>query len=122
MAAVLLYFRHDLWRIVRASLRALRDPAERSSLDARLGLYIVLGTIPIAVFGLVFSDQIENGARDLTLIGCTMIVLGLLLLAADKTGQPRAAPGVLHAPRRHRSSASPRPRRSCRACRARAPR
>ena len=86
MAAVLLYFRHDLWRIARASLRALRDPAARSDLDARLGLYILLGTIPIGVFGLVFSDQIENGARSLTLIGCTLIALGLLLLAAEKSG------------------------------------
>jgi len=83
MAAVLLYFRHDLWRIVRASLRAVRDREARDSLDARLGLYIVLGTIPIAVVGLVFHDQIENGARNLTLIGCTLIALGLLLLVAE---------------------------------------
>ena len=34
----------------------------------------------------MFSDQIENGARNLTLIGCTLIALGLLLLAAEKTG------------------------------------
>jgi undecaprenyl-diphosphatase len=86
MAAVLLYFRHDLWRIARASLAALRDRRARSELDARLGLYIVLGTIPISVFGLLFHSQIENGARDLTLIGCTLIALGLLLLAAEKAG------------------------------------
>ena len=86
MAAVLLYFRHDLWRIARASLAGLRDSEVRKSLDARLGLYIVIGTIPIGVFGLAFSDQIENGARDLTLIGCTLIALGLLLLAAEKAG------------------------------------
>ena len=84
LAAVLLYFRADLWRILTASLRALRDPESRSTLDARLGLYIVLGTIPIAVFGLVFHDQIENGARNLTLIGCALIALGLLLLAAER--------------------------------------
>jgi len=86
MAAVLLYFREDLWRIARASLAGLRDREARRGLDFRLGLYIVLGTIPIGTFGLVFSDQIENGARDLTLIGCTLIVLGLLLLAAEKAG------------------------------------
>jgi len=84
MAAVLLYFRHDLWRIARATLRAVRDPAERSTLDARLGFYILVGTIPIGVFGLLFSEQIENGARSLTLIGCTLILLGLLLLLAEK--------------------------------------
>ncbi len=86
MAAVLLYFRHDLWRILRASLTALRDPAARRTLDARLGLFIVLGTIPIGLFGLAFKDQIETGARDLTLIGITLIVFGLVLLAAERAG------------------------------------
>jgi len=46
----------------------------------------LLGTIPIVVFGFVFSDQIETGARSLRLIGTTMIVLGLVLLAAEKVG------------------------------------
>src|SRR5215210_7283359 len=91
LAAVLLYFREDLWRIARASLTALRDPRERRSTDARLGLYIVLGTIPISLFGLIFKDQIENGARNLTLIGCTLIVLGLLLLAAERMASHRRA-------------------------------
>ena len=86
MAAVLLYFRRDLSRIARASFAALRDPAVRGTLDARLGLYIALGTIPISVFGLLFRDQIETGARSLTLIGCTLIALGLLLLAAERAG------------------------------------
>ena len=84
MAAVLLYFRHDLWRIARGFLAGLRDREKRATLDFRLGLYILLGTIPIGVFGLLFSDQIENGARNLTLIGCTLILLGLLLLMAEK--------------------------------------
>jgi undecaprenyl-diphosphatase len=89
MAAVLLYFRADLWRIARASLAALGDREARKSIDARLGLYIVLGTIPIGLFGLIFKDQIETGARDLTLIGCTLIALGLLLLAAEKVATHR---------------------------------
>jgi undecaprenyl-diphosphatase len=89
LAAVLLYFREDLWRIARASLTALRDPRERRSTDARLGLYIVLGTIPIGLFGLIFKDQIETGARNLTLIGCTLIALGLLLLAAERRASHR---------------------------------
>ena len=83
LAAVLLYFRTDLLRIATTWLRSLRDPALRGSLDARMGWYIILGTIPIAVFGFVFSDQIESGARELYLIGTTLIVLGLLLLYAE---------------------------------------
>ena len=84
MAAVLLYFRDDLGRIGRAWGRSLRDPAARRELDARLGWYIVLGTIPIGIFGLAFKDQIENGARDLYLIGIALIVLGLVLLVAER--------------------------------------
>jgi len=84
MAAVLLYFREDLWRIVTTWLRSLREPELRGTLDARMGWYIGLGTIPIAVFGLIFKDQIEEGARSLYLIGTTLIVLGLLLLLAEK--------------------------------------
>src|SRR5215210_3507139 len=83
MAAVLLYFRTDLWRIGRAWLASLRRPELRTGLDARMGWYIVLGTIPIGVFGLVFADQIESGARDLYVIGTTLIVLGLVLLLAE---------------------------------------
>jgi undecaprenyl-diphosphatase len=84
LAAVLLYFREDLWRIVTTWLRSLREPELRSSLDARMGWYIGLGTIPIAIFGFIFKDQIEEGARSLYLIGTTLIVLGLLLLLAEK--------------------------------------
>src|SRR6476660_5331433 len=65
MAAVLLYFRADLWRIVRAWLSGLRDPEQRRTLDSQLGWYIILGTIPIAVLGLAFKDPIENEFRNL---------------------------------------------------------
>jgi undecaprenyl-diphosphatase len=86
MAAVLLYFRHELIRIALAWLRSLRDRAARRELDARLGWYIVLGTIPIGIFGVLFKDQIETGARDLYLIGTALIVLGLVLLWAEQVG------------------------------------
>jgi len=85
MAAVLLYFREDLWRITRSFLRSLKKRETRDQ-DARLGWYIVLGTIPIGIFGLVFKDEIESGARDLYVIGTALIVLGLVLLAAEKVG------------------------------------
>ena len=84
MAAVVLYFRADLIRIARAWLASLRDPSRRAELDARLGWYLIIGTIPIVIFGVAFSHQIENGARDLYLIGSTLILLGIVLLIAEK--------------------------------------
>jgi undecaprenyl-diphosphatase len=87
MAAVLLYFREDLKRIAIAWWRSVWDRRLRRELDARLGWYIVLGTIPIGIFGVLFKDQIETGARDLYLIGVALIVLGLVLLLAEKVGK-----------------------------------
>jgi undecaprenyl-diphosphatase len=87
MAAVLLYFRADLWRIGLAWLKSLRDPAVRQTLDARLGWYIVLGTIPISIFGLAFKDTIEDEARSLYVIGTTLIVLGIVLAWAERAGR-----------------------------------
>jgi undecaprenyl-diphosphatase len=89
MAAVLWSFRADLARIVRAWLAGLRDPQARRSLDSRLGWYIGLGTVPIALAGFTFRDQIEHAARDLHLIAAALIVFGLVLAAADRLGSHR---------------------------------
>ena len=87
MAAVLLYFWRDILRITATWARSLFRPELRGELDARLGWYIGLGTIPIAVFGLVFQHQIETTARDLRIIAFTLIALGLVLLWAEKVGR-----------------------------------
>ena len=89
MAAVLLYFRADLWRIASAWLQELRTPIPRASQDARLGWFILLGTIPICVFGFVFKDQIESGARSLYLIGSALILFSFVMLAAEHYGTRR---------------------------------
>src|SRR5262249_50524515 len=89
MAAVLIYFRADLWRIARAWLSELRTPIPRASPDARLGWFILLGTIPISIFGVAFSDQIESGARDLYLIGSALIVFSFVMLLAERLGTQR---------------------------------
>jgi undecaprenyl-diphosphatase len=87
MAAVVLYFRADLIRIASAWVGSLRDRTRRAELDARMGWYLIAGTVPIVVFGVAFKDQIENGARDLYLIGTTLIVLGLVLLVAERVAR-----------------------------------
>jgi undecaprenyl-diphosphatase len=81
---VLLYFRADILRIFLAWVRGLHDRERRGDLDSRLGWYIIIGTIPIGIFGILFHNQIESGARNLELIGSTLIVFGLIMLAADR--------------------------------------
>ena len=86
-AAVLIFFRHEIWAIATTWLRSLRDPRLRSHPDARLGWYLLLATIPIGVLGLVFENEIESGARDLWLIGTVLIVFALVLGYADRHGR-----------------------------------
>ena len=87
MLAVLLFFRADLWRIAACWLRSLRDPSKRRDLDARMGWYLIVGTVPIGLLGLAFKDHIESGARDLRLIGTALIAFGLVLLVAERVGR-----------------------------------
>jgi undecaprenyl-diphosphatase len=86
MAAVLVYFRGDLWRIATAWARQRRLPFREESTDARLGWFIIIGTIPISIFGVAFSDQIESGARDLYLIGSALIAFSFVMLLAERVG------------------------------------
>jgi undecaprenyl-diphosphatase len=85
--AVLIFFRHEIWAIATTWLRSLREPRLRSHPDARLGWYLIVATIPIGVFGLVFEEDIETGARNLWLIGTVLIVFALVLGYADRTGR-----------------------------------
>jgi undecaprenyl-diphosphatase len=85
--AVLVYFRKDIWRILSTWTRSLYTPDLRGNIDARMGWYVIIGTIPIGVFGLAFSDQIETAARNLWLVATVLIVFGLVLGAADKWGK-----------------------------------
>jgi undecaprenyl-diphosphatase len=89
MAAVVIYFWRDLWRIVGAWLASLRDRSRRNDPDARMGWYLIIATIPIVIFGYLFKDQIKTGARDLRLIAGTLIAMGLVLLWAEKVGAKR---------------------------------
>lgn len=85
--AVLIYFRHDIARIVSTWFRSLTDASLRSSIDARMGWYVIVGTIPISVLGLTFASVIETSARNLWLVATVLIVFGVVLGLADRFGR-----------------------------------
>ncbi len=84
--AVLIYFRKDIWRIATAWLRSLYNPAWRGNLDARMGWFIIVGSLPIVVLGILLKDVIEEDFRSLWIIGTTLIVMGVILGIADRVG------------------------------------
>jgi undecaprenyl-diphosphatase len=86
--AVILYFRNKIGRVLVAWFRSLRRPSTWSDdPDARMGWLVVIGTLPIAILGLLFEDEIESAFRDLRLIAMTLIVFGILLGVADYFGR-----------------------------------
>jgi undecaprenyl-diphosphatase len=82
--AVLIYFRKDIWRIANAWLKSLVKPEYRGSLDARMGWFIIIGSLPIVVLGIALKDIIENEFRSLWIIAATLIGLGIVLGLADR--------------------------------------
>jgi undecaprenyl-diphosphatase len=81
LVAVVVYFRHDLWDYTRDGVRAVaRRPATPAG---RIAWLIVLATIPAALVGAAFDDQIEGWLGKPWIIGVSLIAFGLLLGWAD---------------------------------------
>ncbi|GAA3700569.1 undecaprenyl-diphosphate phosphatase [Nonomuraea antimicrobica] len=85
--AVLIYFRKEIWEIISTWTRSLFNKELRGNWAARMGWYIIAGTLPIGVLGLVLKDQIETVFRDLRLVGTTLIVFAIILWFADHTAR-----------------------------------
>jgi undecaprenyl-diphosphatase len=87
--AVLIFFRKDIWRIGSTWLKSLVKPEYRGHLDARMGWFIILGSLPIVILGVLLKDVIERDFRSLWIIGTTLIVGGIVLGIADRVGSTR---------------------------------
>ena len=89
--AVLLYFRKDIGNIIRTWTLSLFRPQLRGELDARMGWYVILGTLPIAVLGFLFQDTIETEFRSLWLIATMLVVFGVVLGVIDAVARNERA-------------------------------
>lgn len=108
LLAVLIYFARDIVNITRAFVRdhvalitkkppVVQKAANQSSSvpgrfglsqDAWLGWLVIIGSIPVAVVGLVFKKQIEGTfTKNLWVIATMMIVVGILLAIAEWVGK-----------------------------------
>lgn len=89
-AAVLIYFAKDIWRILTAWFGGLTDAGRRTA-DYWLGWWVIIGTIPICVLGLLFKDQIRSGARNLWVVATAMIVFSAVIALAEYLGKQTRA-------------------------------
>lgn len=85
MLAVVAYFRGELVDLVAGFFTGA--PGRHDFDPRRLGWALIVGTIPAALAGLALEKTIETHLRSPTLIACTTLVYGLLLLWADRAGR-----------------------------------
>ncbi|WP_040156979.1 undecaprenyl-diphosphate phosphatase [Mobilicoccus massiliensis] len=83
--AAIIYFWRDIVRIAAAWFAGVADKARRDDADYRLGWGIILGSIPVAVVGLLFKDAIEGPLRSLWVIAGALIVWSAVMWIADHT-------------------------------------
>ncbi|MER7715966.1 undecaprenyl-diphosphate phosphatase [Streptomyces flaveolus] len=101
-AAVLIYFRKDIGRIISAWTRSLTDKEMRRDPDARMGWLVIIGSIPIGVLGLTLKDQIEGPFRDLRITATMLIVVGVIIGIADRLAARDEKGGRHRAPKRRK--------------------
>ena len=81
--AVLLFFRVEIASIIknffRISILRNRNSSKEELADNKLGWMIILGSIPIFIFGFLFQDSIKTTFRSLTLIAITLIIFALTI-------------------------------------------
>src|SRR5262252_6151902 len=91
LIAVLIYFAGDIWTISLAFLRdhvavftGGKKTGPRLSHEAWLGWLVIIGSIPVALVGLLFKKQIEGTfTKNLWVIATMMVVIALLLALAE---------------------------------------
>ena len=94
--AVLIYFWRDIMRIIKQWAGSLIGKVPRSDPDARMGWFVIFGSLPIGLLGLLFQDQIDSNLRNLWITVAMLGGVGLLLGWADRVAAQRAQPKELH--------------------------
>lgn len=91
LAAVLFYFRKDIVSIIKDFLTDNIFKWKKFSLqssNSKLGWLIILGSIPVALIGLLFKDFIEGSfTKELNVIAISLIALAIILALAEKTAK-----------------------------------
>jgi undecaprenyl-diphosphatase len=82
--AVIVYFAKDIWRIISTWFRALAKKVPQSDPDVRMGWMVIVGSLPIAVLGLLFEEQIDSGLRNLWITATMLAGVAVILAVADR--------------------------------------
>jgi len=84
IAAVILYFARDIWNIIRTWVLGLVKPEYRGHRDFRMGWYVIVGTIPVGIVGLLLRNVIKNDLRSLWVVAIGLLGWSAVMWAAER--------------------------------------
>jgi len=87
LVAVVGYFLPELLRMLRAAAVALSDRTRPPEPPARMLLYLIVGTLPVAIIGVAAKHAVEGGLRSLWVIATAMIVVAFGLLWVERSAR-----------------------------------
>lgn len=86
LLSLLIYFRKDIYNLIKDFFTSLIKKDYQNQ-NFWLSIYIVVGTIPIVFFGILFKRYIENELRSLSVIATSLIIFAIILLISEKVGK-----------------------------------
>lgn len=84
IAAVLVYFAKDIARLGKAWFKGLFSAAGRQDPDYRLAWYVVAGSLPICVVGILGKDLIKGPLRSMWFVAGALIVWSFVMAFAER--------------------------------------
>jgi undecaprenyl-diphosphatase len=84
IVAVIVYFARDIRNIIRTWALGLVKPEYRGHRDFRMGWYVIVGTIPVGIVGLLFKDVIKDDLRSLWVVAFALIGWSAVMWAAER--------------------------------------
>ncbi len=87
VASVVVYFRKDVYMIVRSVIEGLIARQPLATAEARLGWQIALGTVPAVVLGLALRDAVEFLHGEPMIVAVILMAAAGLIFAAERIGR-----------------------------------
>jgi undecaprenyl-diphosphatase len=87
IAAVIVYFFGDIWRIAKAWSVGLVKPEYRGHIDHRMGWYVIVGSIPVGIAGLLLKDLITGDLRSLWVVAAALIGWSAVMWLAERVAR-----------------------------------
>ncbi|GGM21707.1 undecaprenyl-diphosphate phosphatase [Dactylosporangium sucinum] len=91
--AAIIYFRADIGRFITGFVKGVASAEGRKQDGWRMAVNVIIGSVPIAIVGLLFKDLIEGALRSLWFVAGALVVWSLVMVTAEYLARHRRGEG-----------------------------